>query len=74
MPKAKWGSKRDRAFPENAFNPTWVPFIPELSPAFTTIAITWELEYKPACVLQVGKSVSRAVTRATRLALYTIPR
>ena len=57
MPKAKWGPERDRPFPENVFNPTWTPFLPELSGAFTTIAITWELEYKPACVLQVSESV-----------------
>ena len=57
MPKAKWGPERDRPFPENVFNPTWSPFLPELSPAFTTIAITWELEYKPACVLQVVERV-----------------
>ena len=60
MPRAKWGSKRDRPFPENVFNPTWTPFLPELSGAFTTIAITWELEYKPACVLQVSESVRRS--------------
>merc|ERR1719424_734072 len=57
MPKAKWGPQRDRPFPENVFNPTWDPFLPKLSPAFTTIAITWELEYKPACVLQVVERV-----------------
>ena len=43
----------NRPFPENVFNPTWKPYLPDLSPAFTTIAINWELEYKPACVLQV---------------------
>ena len=31
--------------------------MPKLSPAFTTIAITWELEYKSACVLQVVERV-----------------
>ena len=57
LPKAKWGPARDKPFPENVFNPTWKPFMPKLSPAFTTIAITWELEYKPACVLQVVERV-----------------
>ena len=68
MPKAKWGPERDRPFPENVFNPTWTPFLPELSGAFTTIAITWELEYKPACVLQVSESVrSKRVERLHEL-------
>ena len=53
----RWGPQRDRPFPENVFNPTWDPFLPKLSPAFTTIAITWELEYKSACVLQVVERV-----------------
>ena len=53
VPGSKWGPLRDRPFPENVFNPTWAPFMPELSPAFAAIAITWEVDYKPACVLEL---------------------
>ena len=62
LPKAKWGAERDRPFPENVFNPTWSPHLPALSPAFTTIAINWELEYKPACVLEVVQRVAPFLT------------
>ena len=51
----------NRPFPENVFNPTWSPHLPDLSPAFTTIAINWELEYKPACVLQVVERLAPSV-------------
>lgn len=30
MPGAKWGEHRDKTFPENAFNKTWSPFVPEV--------------------------------------------
>ena len=69
MPRARWGptmfsergARRDRPFPENMFNPIWEPFAPWLAPAFTSIAIEWELEYKPACVLQVVERLAPSV-------------
>eukprot|EP00966_Prymnesium_polylepis_P272168 6288263-Prymnesium_polylepis.1 len=44
MQYARWGEKRDKTFPENSFNPSCVPFVPEVKPAFAEIAVTWELD------------------------------
>ena len=56
MPGAKYSDSkdksRDRPFPENAFNPTWAPFCPELKPAFfaqtNTVGQLCELGVLPA--------------------------
>ena len=63
MPGAKWGEKRDRTFPENAFNPTWAPFLPAVGPAFAEIAVTWESEYSFACLEELVKRVGSHLQR-----------
>eukprot|EP00966_Prymnesium_polylepis_P212905 4930999-Prymnesium_polylepis.1 len=44
MQYARWGENRDKTFPENSFNPTAEPFVPEVKAAFAEIAVTWELD------------------------------
>ena len=58
MPGAKFGPERDKPFPENVFNPAWKPYLPKLGPAFRTIAINWEVEYKPACLQMAVERVA----------------
>ena len=63
MPGASWSEEHDAAFPENAFNPNWDPYLPELAPAFAEIAITWELEYPAACELELMRRVGAHLQR-----------
>ena len=65
MPMQRWGGKADKTFPENAFNPTWKPFCPDVAPAFAEIAVTWESEYPEACLEELLKRVSSHLTRLT---------
>ena len=58
MPGAKFAPERDKPFPENVFNPAWKPYLPKLGPAFRTIAINWEVEYKPACLQRAQRALS----------------
>ena len=57
MPGARWGGKKDKAFPENAFNPAWIPYCPEVAPAFAEIAVTWESHYQFACLEELVKRI-----------------
>jgi len=63
MPGARWGEKRDRTFPENAFNPTWSPHVPTVGPAFAEIAVTWETEFQFACLEELVKRVGSHLGR-----------
>jgi len=65
MPGAAWGEERDIAFPENAFNPSWDPYLPELGPAFAEIAVTWEVDYPAACELELMRRVAGHLERRT---------
>jgi len=65
MPGSKWGEKGDKTFPENAFNSTWTPFVPEVAPAFAEIAVTWESEYPHACFEELIKRASSHLQRLT---------
>eukprot|EP00327_Prymnesium_parvum_P015384 CAMPEP_0113291852 /NCGR_PEP_ID=MMETSP0008_2-20120614/34296_1 /TAXON_ID=97485 /ORGANISM="Prymnesium parvum" /LENGTH=1239 /DNA_ID=CAMNT_0000143845 /DNA_START=65 /DNA_END=3784 /DNA_ORIENTATION=+ /assembly_acc=CAM_ASM_000153 len=44
--------KRTASFPENAFNPAWTPFVPEVKPAFADIAVTWHNDHETASLSQ----------------------
>ena len=56
LPGSRFAGPGERAhtathsFPENAFNPQWKPYNPELKPAFAEIALYWEEHYTPACL------------------------
>ena len=65
LPGQKWGEKRDKTFPENAFNPAWEPFCPDIGPAFAEIACAWENEYPDACLEELLKRVCSHLTRIT---------
>lgn len=41
------------AFPENAFNPSWSPYLPQLKPAFAGIATAWEAGFEGECLLSL---------------------
>ena len=51
LPSARYASSQEKPhelpFPENAFNPTWAPYCPELMPAFAEICITWCAQTDP---------------------------
>jgi len=56
LPNQKWGAQRDgprnATFPENAFNPSWTPFMPEMKPAFSDIAVIWHKDHDTASLSQ----------------------
>eukprot|EP00966_Prymnesium_polylepis_P154930 3577867-Prymnesium_polylepis.1 len=56
LPNQKWGSTQDSpriaTFPENAFNPSWTPFMPEVKLAFADIAVIWHKEHQTASLSQ----------------------
>ena len=57
------GTPSTFTFPENAFNPAWQPFCPDVKPAFGEICITWELTYPHACMTHLIKRVSRRLMK-----------
>ena len=57
------GTPSTFTFPENAFNPAWQPYCPDVKPAFGEICITWELTYPHACMTHLIKRVSRRLER-----------
>eukprot|EP00966_Prymnesium_polylepis_P308628 7132339-Prymnesium_polylepis.1 len=68
MQGAHWGEHQlsehqDKSFPENSFNPTCTPFVPEVKPAFAEIAVTWELAYMDACMVELLKRVGSHLQR-----------
>ena len=57
------GTPSTFTFPENAFNPAWQPYCPDVKPAFGEICITWELTYPHACMTHLIKRVSRRLMK-----------
>ena len=60
-----WGPNGEKAFPENAFNSAWTPFVPEVGPAFAEIAVTWEADYPYACFEELIKRVGSHLQHLT---------
>ncbi|KAL3928027.1 MAG: hypothetical protein SGPRY_002566 [Prymnesium sp.] len=56
LPGQRFGPNLDgpksSSFPENAFNPAWTPFMPDVKPAFADIAVTWHKEQEIASISQ----------------------
>ncbi|KAL1515436.1 hypothetical protein AB1Y20_002062 [Prymnesium parvum] len=61
LPGQRFGPSRNArktaSFPENAFNPSWDPFMPELKSAFADIAVTWHKEHETASLSQFLRRV-----------------
>ena len=65
MPGSRWGANGEKAFPENAFNSAWTPFVPEVGPAFAEIAVTWETNYPHACFEELIRRIGSHLERLT---------
>lgn len=73
MAGSRWGSMGEKTFPENAFNSSWTPYLPEVSPAFAEIAIAWEAEYPHACFEELITRVGAHLHRLTGTHVVDIP-